>query len=402
MKKILSAILALAMIASLALCFASCDSEVKTVTKDNIKIGLITIHDDSSTYDKNFIDSMKAAVANLGLRDDQLVITSGVPEDENCYNEAKKLANDGCDVIFADSFGHESWMLQAAAEFPNVTFAHGTGTMAHTEKADNFSNAFASIYEGRYLAGIAAGMKLQQMIDAGTITADQAIVGYVGAYPYAEVKSGYTAWFLGVRAIVPSAKMVVRFTNSWYDQDLEYSTAVALIETDKCVIISQHADSMGAPNACEERNVPNVTYNGTTEPQCPKTYLVASKINWTPYFEALINSKINGTKMDYDYTGTLADGMVEMIALGAAAAPGTQEKMDEAVAALKAGTLNVFDCSKFTVGGQTLTEYMADVDTDEAWAKDTQVIINGIFQESKFRSAPYFDIDIDGIEIKNK
>jgi len=403
MRKILSAILAVLMLATCALCFASCgDDATTTLTKDTIKIGLITIHGDTSTYDKNFIDSMYRALDNLGIARTQLELTTGVEENEACYNEAKRMATVGCNVVFADSFGHEAYLIQAAEEYPNVKFAHATGTMAHTEKLDNFSNAFASIYEGRYVAGVAAGMKLQQMIDSGSITADQAIVGYVGAFPFAEVKSGYTAWFLGVRSVVSSATMVVRFTGSWYDPDLEYSAAKNLIQEDKCVVLSQHADSMGAPNACEEFNVPNVTYNGSTESGAPKTYLTASSIDWTPYFEYMINQTIKGEKIDTDWTGTIATGSVIVLEASKNCAPGTQEKLNAVIESIKKGELKIFDTSKFTVGGKTLTSYKADVDTDDKFTPDTEVIANGIFEESKLRSAPYFDIDIDGITIINK
>jgi basic membrane protein A len=398
MKKILSAILVVCMILSLALSVVSCSTS-KTITKENIKIGLITLHDDSSTYDKNFIESMKRALQDLGIKEEQLVLSTSIEETSQCYDTAKQMVKDGCDVIFADSFGHEAFLLQAAQEFPKVKFCHATGTMAHTAKLDNFSNAFAAIYEGRYLAGIAAGMKLKEMIDSGKITAEQAIVGYVGAYTYAEVMSGYTSFFLGVRSVVPSATMKVRFTGSWYDTDTEYSAAKALIETDKCVLISQHADSYGAPNACEEAKVPNISYNGSTESQGPNTYIVSSKIDWAPYFKYMINCTIEGKVIDKDWTGTIDTGSVVLLDLSKNAAAGTQEAIDSAKAALKAGTLHVFDTSKFTVGGQTLTTYKADVDTDDKYTPDTEAIKDGYFHESEYRSAPYFNIKIDGISI---
>ena len=401
MKKILSALLALTMILSLALSFVSCSGS-KTITKENIKIGLITLHDDSSTYDKNFIDSMKKALSNLGISEEQLVLSTSVPETSACYDMAKQMVKDGCDVIFADSFGHESFMLQAAQEFPKVKFCHATGTMAHTAGLDNFSNAFAAIYEGRYLAGIAAGMKLKEMIDAGKVTAENAIVGYVGAYTYAEVMSGYTSFFLGVQSIVPSATMKVRFTGSWYDTDAEYSAAKALIETDKCVLISQHADSYGAPNACEEAGVPNISYNGSTESQGPNTYIISSKIDWAPYYEYMINCTIEGKVIDKDWTGTIDTGSVVVLAASKNAAAGTQEAIDNAKAAFKAGTLKVFDCSKFTVSGANLTSYKADVDYDKEFVHESEVIKDGVFLESYYRSAPYFDVRIDGITLINE
>ena len=303
----------------------------------------------------------------------------------------------GCDIIFADSFGHESFMIKAAKEFPEVEFCHATGTMAHTEKLDNFHNAFASIYEGRFLAGVAAGMKLNEMIDNGTITAEEAKMGYVGAHPYAEVISGFTSFYLGAKYVCPSVTMEVQFTGSWYDEIKEKDAATALINN-KCVLISQHADSMGAPTVCEEKKVPNVSYNGSTVASCPNTFIVSSKIDWTPYFKYIINAYKNDEAIATDWTGTISTGSVVLTDINTkAAAEGTQAKVDELKAKLIAGELNVFDTDTFTISGNAVTSYMADVDTDDAFTPDTEVVKDGYFHESEFRSAPYFDAKIDGI-----
>ena len=366
------------------------------------KVGLICLHDDSSTYDKNFIESMYRAIDNLGLDRSQLELVTGVREDNGCYETATELAAT-CDIIFADSFGHEQFMMRAAQENPDVYFCHSTGTRAHTSNLNNYFNAFASIYEGRYLAGVAAGMKINEMINNGTITPEQAKVGYVGAYPYAEVVSGYTSFFLGVRSEVPSATMYVRYTSEWYDYDKEKSAAEALIETDNCILISQHADSYGAPQACEEKGVPNVSYNGSTAGECPNTYVVSSKIDWTPYYEKMISAKLNNQVItEKDYVGTLATGSVKLDAVGTCAAAGTQEKLDSVKAQLIAGTVKVFDTSKFTVGGVQLESYLADVDDFGDYQPETNVISNGYFHESEYRSAPYFDLRIDGITEYNE
>jgi basic membrane protein A len=297
-------------------------------------------------------------------------------------------------------------MIQAAKEFPNVEFCHATGTQAHTANVANFQNAFASIYEGRYLAGVAAGLKLLEIYDTdndGAITDEEAKVGYVGAFPYAEVISGYTSFYLGVKSIVENVTMEVRFTNSWYDETAEKTTAEALIAAG-CKLISQHADSMGAPTACENKNIPNVAYNGATPKE--NTFVIASRINWVPYFEYMLDCVLNGKDIDTDWTGTLLSKSVEITAVGKAAAPGTQAVLDAVAAQLKAGTLKVFDCSTFTVGGKTLTSYKADVDDMGDFKPETEVIKTekGItfFDESAFRSAPYFDIKIDGITIVEK
>lgn len=393
MKRIISLILAGFMFTGLTSCY---DSNSK------IKVGLICIHDEKSTYDQNFIDAMKEAQQKLGLSDDQILIKKQVREDTECYLAATDLVDQGCDIIFANSFGHEPYMIQAAEKFKKVQFCQATGTMAHTKLLDNFHDAFASIYEGRYLAGIAAGMKLNEMIDEGKITADQALIGYVGAYTYAEVISGYTSFFLGARSVCPTATMKVQFTGSWFDEAGEYDTAKKLINQ-KCVLISQHADSMGAPTACEEAGVPNVSYNGSTQSACPNTYLISSRINWAPYYEYAIKAVMENKSIDTDWTGSLVEGTVAVTDLNNdSAAKGTQTAIDAAIADLKVGKIHVFDTTRFTVGGQKVESYLADVDTDNDFTPDTEAIKDGYFHESEYRSAPYFDLRIDGIEILNE
>lgn len=410
MKKFLSALLVLTMVLTMAVAFSSCNK-----AKSNFKIGVILLHDEKSTYDLNFINSAKAAAEELGLKEDQLVFKRNVREGSECYDAAADLVDSGCDVIFADSFGHEDFMIQAAKEFTDVQFCHATGTKAHTEKLDNYHNAFASIYEGRYLAGVAAGLKLNEMIAAGKITAEQAKMGYVGAFTYAEVISGYTSFYLGAKSVCPTVTMDVQFTGSWYDEIEEKNTALALIDKG-CVLISGHADSMGAPTACEEKDVPNVPYNGSTVTACPDTYVVASRIDWTPYFKYICESSINGTAIDTDWCYGLEKGSVALTDVNdKAAAAGTAVKLDEVKKALKEGTLHVFDTSTFTVtvtdeknvnakvdANGKLTSYMADVDTDEKYTADTEAVKDGYFHESEYRSAPYFDIQIDGITLLNQ
>ena len=376
---------------------------------DELTVGFIALHDDKSTYDKNFLDAIREACANKGIDADHLIIKTGIDETQECYDAAADLVDQGCDVIFADSFGHEKFVLQAAREFPEVEFCHATGTLAHTENVANFHNAFASIYESRYLAGGAAGMKLVEMEKANQLKAanyedGNVKIGYVGAYPYAEVVSGYTSFFLGVRSVVDeetdhSVVMEVTYTSSWFDESAEREAASTLI-SNGAALISQHADSMGAPSACEKAGVPNVSYNGSTASDCEKTYIISSRINWVPYFEYMINCVLDGEAIDADWTGTLATGSVVLTELNTnVAAEGTQEAIDEATAALEAGTLHVFDTSTFTVGGETLTSYMADVDTDPDYTPDTEAISDGYFHESEYRSAPYFDLRIDGITL---
>ena len=414
MKKFLALLLTGAMTLSLVACggassndaaATSASAETSEATTDaatdapaealNIKAGFITLHDENSTYDLNFINAAKQACETLGI---EYIIKTNIPEGQECYDAACELADEGCGFIFADSFGHEDYMIEAAKEYPEIQFAHATGTKAHTEGLSNFHNAFASIYEGRYLAGVIAGTKLNAMIADGTITEDQAKIGYVGAYTYAEVISGYTSFFLGARSVCPTATMEVTFTGSWYDETAEKEGANKLI-SDGCVLISQHADSMGAPTACETAGVPDVSYNGSTASACPNTFLVSSRIDWAPYFEYAITATAKGEAFDTDWTGTVETGSVVLTDLGTAVAEGTQEALDAAKASLADGSVHVFDITTFTVDGAELSSYMADVDTDPAYEGDHEAIVNGYFDESGLRSAPYFDLKIDGITL---
>jgi basic membrane protein A len=308
----------------------------------------------------------------------------------------------GCSIVFADSFGHEDYLIQAAKDFPNIQFCHATGTQAHTVNLPNFHNAFASIYEGRYLAGVAAGLKLNEMMANGDFNVDEALVGYVGAYPYAEVISGYTSFFLGVRSVCPSATMEVTFTGTWYDEALEKEAATILMDHG-AKLISQHADSMGAPGACENRGVPNVSYNGSTIDACPKTFIVSSRIDWTPYFVYIIDCVKNGKAIDTDWTGNIETGSVVLTDVNTdVAALETVETLEAVKKELVDGTRKVFDTKMFTVDGSFIDSYMADVDTDPNYTGDTEAIVDGVFSESTFRSAPYFDLHIDGITILDK
>ena len=421
MKKVLALLLALVMVLALVACASKPANDTpaetpaentpaetpaentpaetpaeNTEVPEGFKVGFITLHDENSTYDLNFINAAKEACETLGV---EYTLITNVPEGQECYDKAAELADAGCNIIFADSFGHEDYMIQAAKEFPNVQFCHSTGTKAHTEGLSNYHNAFASIYEGRYLAGVAAGMKLNEMLENGEFTADEAKMGYVGAFTYAEVISGYTSFFLGARSVCPTVTMEVTFTGSWYDETAEKEGAQKLIQNG-CKLISQHADSFGAPTACETAGVPNVSYNGSTASVGPNTYIISSRIDWAPYYIYAIKACMNGEAIDTDWTGTLATGSVVLSELNEkVAAAGTQEALDQVKAELEAGTRHVFDITTFTVDGKQLDSYMADVDTDPDYTPDTEAIKDGYFAESSDRSAPYFNLYIDGITL---
>ena len=425
MKKFLALIIALVMALSLVACGEQKQPDTPDVPDDgeqqqtaSIKVGFITLHDENSTYDLNFINAAKKAIADLGLTEDNYILKTNVPEGQECYETAMDMVDKGCNIIFADSFGHEPYMIDAAKENPDVQFCHSTGTRAHTEGLANYHNAFASIYEGRYLAGIAAGMKLKEMIEAGKFTAEEAKIGYVGAFTYAEVVSGYTSFFLGARSVCPTVTMEVTFTGSWYDETLEKTGAELLIDRG-CKLISQHADSYGAPTACQNAGVPNVSYNGSTKNVGKDTYIISSRIDWAPYYEYAIKAVMDGTEIATDWTGTLATGSVVLEELNTdVAAAGTAEAIAAATTKLENGELHVFDVSTFTTRADDtmntfkvdflkvdadghITSYLADVDTDEAYTGDTEVVHDGYFSESEKRSAPYFDLQIDGIELLN-
>ena len=396
MKKLLAILLAVAML----FCFAGCgakDTNSGADAKSDLKVGFIFLHDEQSTYDKNFMDAAKAACEQMNVEYAQ---KTQIPESQKCYDAAIELIEtDGCDIIFADSFGHESFLIDAAKKYPDVQFCHATGTQAHTAGVANFHNAFASIYEGRYLAGVAAGLKLNEMIEKGDITADKAKMGYVGAFTFAEVISGYTSFYLGAKSVCPTVTMDVKFTGSWYDEQKEKEAAQSLI-SGGCVLISQHADSMGAPTACETAGVPNVSYNGSTKAACPNTFIVSSRIDWTPYFKYMIQCVMDGKAIDADWTGTIETGSVVLTEVNeTAAAEGTKEKIEEVKAKLLDGSIKVFDTANWTKEGKKLDSYQADVDTDDKFTPDTEAIKDGVFYESTHRSAPYFDVRIDGITL---
>ena len=423
MKKF-TKLLALLTAVAMLFCFAACggsgdenqttDPAGENTANSELKVGFIFLHDENSTYDLNFIKAAREACAKLGV---EIVEKVNIPESNECYEAAVDLADRGCDIVFADSFGHEQYMIQAAKEYPDVQFCHATGTMAHTENLANYHNAFASIYEGRYLAGVAAGLKLNEMIEAGQFTAEEAKMGYVGAFTYAEVISGYTSFYLGAKSVCPTVTMEVQFTGSWYDEMAEKEAAEKLL-SNGCKLISQHADSMGAPTACENKGVPNVSYNGSTVAACPNTFIISSRINWVPYYEYIINCVANGEAIAADWCKGFDAGSVELSEINdKAAAAGTAEKLEAVKADLAAGKIHVFDVDTFTVTvdkdknmnvnavvdeNGKLTSYMADVDTDAAYTPDTEVIADGYFHESEYRSAPYFDLRIDGITLLNE
>ena len=426
MKKILAVLLAALMLFTLAACGGNGDNDTTDPAGndnagiDNLKIGVVLLHNETVGYDENFMLAIEAACDKLGIdKDKNLLMKKDIPEDSACYDACVELVEDGCDLIFADSFGHEEFVIKAAEEFPEVQFFHATGTNAKLVNLDNFHNAFASIYEGRYLAGVVAGLKLNELIESGAITAEQAKMGYISAKPYAECISGYTSYYLGARSVCPSATMVVTYTDSWADLALEQEAAKKLIK-EGVVLMSEHADTDGSPMACEDETkagnpLYHVGYNINFNDIAPNANLVSSKIDWTPYFEYIFAAVANGEEVEADYCGTLETGSVRLTEYNDANV--TEEmkaKVEEVKEGLLDGSIKVFDTATFTVTPDRaenafvtvevdaeghLTSFTADAVADAAFTPDTESVIDGEVAESLHRSAPYFNIIIDGIEI---
>lgn len=389
MKKIVSLVLVLAMALICTAAFA------EGIPADQVKVGYIFVGDENEGYTAAHYEGAKAMMAALGLTDDQVIIKWTIPETEACYDAAVDLAEAGCDIIFANSFGHETYMMQVAAEYPDIQFCHATGYQAASSGMSNMHNYFDSIYEARYVGGVVAGMKLNEMIANGVITEDNCTIGYIGAFPYAEVISGFTSFFLGVRSVCPAATMEVKYTNSWASFDLEKEAADALINSQNCVLISQHADTTGAPTACEENGVPIVGYNISMIATAPTTALTSASNNWGSYYTYAVDCIIKGEEIATDWCQGYADGAVCITELNeAVCAEGTAEKVAEVEAAIKDGTLHVFDTSTFTVGGETLEDLIAN---NPDYAKYADYVSDGYFHESELASAPAFDLIIDGI-----
>ena len=407
MKKLIALLAAVLMVCTL---FVACGK--KGGSGDSaLKIGVILVHDENTGYDEAHINGIKTAAKNVGISDDQIIWKYNIPEDEKCYDTATDLVEQGCNYIFSDSYGHQGFMQQAASENEKVIFASMTGDTAALSGLKNFKNAFPHTYESRYVSGVVAGMKLKELVDAGQVADankndDGTIkIGYVGAFPYAEVVSGFTGFFLGVKSIVDNVAMDVTYTNSWYDPTAEAEAANALMSRG-CIIISQHADSPGAPSACEAAlkagtTVYCVGYNVDMLSVAPTSALTSAQTNWSVYYTYAFNCALKGEEIATDWSEGYATGTNMISKLGDSCAAGTAEKVAEVEMGIKDGTLNVFDCSKFTVKGETLTTYLA-IDTDGDWAGDTgEAIENGVFYESKLRSAPYFGVVIDGINPLN-
>lgn len=412
MKKVIALVLA----AMMMLCaFAMAETSVSTTAADleltgdpsAIKVGAVMLGDENEGYTYAHIYGIQEAAKALGLSEDQIMWKYNIGEDAACYDAAADLADAGCNVIFSNSYGHQTYMQQAAAEFPEVEFVAMTGDTANKSGLDNFHNAFTEVYQSRYVSGVVAGMKIAEMAANGELApenydADGNVkVGYVGAYPYAEVVSGYTAFFLGIRSVYENVSMEVTYTNSWFDITAEAEGANALM-ADGCVIIGQHADSTGAPSAVQAavdagKKAYSIGYNIDMLSVAPQAALTSATNVWEVYYEYAMKAAINGEEIARNWAAGYPAGAVAITTLGESCAEGTAEKVAEVEAALQDGSLQVFDTSKFTVGGETVTNAFA-TDTDGDFVNDAdEAIIDGAYCESYFQSAPSFSLRIDGI-----
>ena len=401
MKKIAFVLIALMLVSGFAFAGGSSEQSAAAPADTNtVKVGLICIGDENDQgYTYNFIrgrDEATQMLAEEGINVEWVTIYN-IGEDSSCVDANIEAAEEGCQIIINNSYGFEGYMLEVVDDYPDITFISCTGYMSWNDGRDNTHNAFANIYEGRYVAGVVAGMKLQQMIDEGQITPQEAIIGYVGAFPFAEVVSGYTSYFLGARSVCPSVTMKVMYVSSWSDATAESDAALALIDQG-CVLISQHSDNTTPATAAQSRGVFHTGYNNDMTGIAPDASLIGTRIDWGIYFTEAIRAYVNGEEIPQDWCAGFDEGAVVMTPLNEAiAAPGTVEKIAEVEAAIADGSLEVFDTSTFTVGGQTVTSAMA-LDTDGDFTPDSvEAVHDGAFHESEAQSAPYFTLRIDGI-----
>ena len=359
----------------------------KQADDKKIKVGFVYIGDESNPYTYNFIRSQKALEAEYGNRVEIIVkenVTEGTEE-----KPIRELVSAGCEIIFTTSYGYGETVKKIAAEYPNIQFCQATCGNANEEPVQqNYHTFMGHIYEGRYVAGVVAGLKMQEMIKEGVISEEEAQVGYVAAFPYAEVISGYTSFLLGVRSVVPSAKMVVKYTNTWGNYRIENVVAKELIE-EKCVIISQHSDTIGPAVACEaaegETKVYHVGYNQSMQEVAPTTSLVSARINWTPYIVAAVDAVLNDKIIEENVKGRVNGNdvgagfdkdWVQLIDLNSAiVAEGTEEKVDQIIKQFQNDELVVFK-----------GDYVGVDSFDET---DTYELKLG-YEENKDLSAPTF------------
>ncbi len=318
-----------------------------TGRKDHLTVGFIYDNDESTPYTYNFSLAKDALEEEYGEK--VTVYTSSNVLDEEMEEPLREMADKGCDIIFFN--GYSELVEKLAPEYPDIQFCQTSyRDMSEETVPENYHTFKGEAYQGRYVSGIAAGMKIKEMISEGIITEDQALVGFVAAFPTPEVISGYTAFILGVRSVVPQAVMKVRYTHTWSSYAQEKNAARILLD-EGCVVLSQHTDTIGPAIACEEeaetRQVCFVGYNQSMSEVAPGTSLVTSRICWEPYVLAAVEAVMMNKSIESNLTGHIHGndvsagfecGWVDMDDLNLqVAAPGTRKAMDHAIEQFKRG-----------------------------------------------------------------
>ena len=366
--------------------------------KDHLKIGFIYDNDESTPYTYNFSLAKDAVEKKYGERV-EILTCSNVLDDE-MEEPLRELAGAGCDIIFFN--GYSEKVMELAPEYPDIQFCQTSYMdMSAMTPPENYHSFKGEAYQGRYVSGIAAGMKIKQMIADGLITQDEALVGFVAAFPTSEVISGYTAFVLGVRSVVPQAVMRVRYTGTWSSYPQEKAAAQRLID-EGCVVLSQHTDTIGPAIACEEapskRPVWFVGWNQSMSEVAPGASLVTTRICWEPYIltavdavmqNRRIESAVSGRIHGSDVSAGFEQGWVEMIDLNQqAAAPGTQEAMDSTIELFRRGG-----------GGNVFRGDYIGVDPDDP--ADTIDLRNGYTENEKTSYPTFHYILRDVVTIEN-
>ena len=348
--------------------------ETAGIPASDLKIGLILVGEIAHAYDKNHIEGMQSACEILGLDyDSQVIVKTNIGEDSGCADAISELIDAGCQVIVADSFGHETYIEEAAADHPDVEFLHATGYQGATDGLDNTHNYFVHAYQGWYLAGIIAGLKTET---------NQ--LGMVGALPYAEVISGFTAFYLGAKSVNPDVTMLVNYIHDWGDATKEATNAQSLIDQG-CDVISQQTDTSAPATTAEANGVFVIGYNDDMIPAAPNAALTSVRFDWGVYYTYALGCILNGEAIDQDWCGTYAEGACYPSEYNEAILPeGAQEAVEAAAAGIAGGSIQVFAGPLHGV----------DADGNELNLAEGEAYI-----ENETSSAPSFAYIIDGITV---
>lgn len=322
------------------------------IAKEDIKVGVLYISDpaEGSGYSYTHDLGIQGMQENLGLSSDQIV-RKIVDDSDAQATEAsiRECIDEGCNVIFSTSWGYMETTAAMAEEYPDIYFSHGTGYMSNGK---NFNNYFGRIYQARYLSGIVAGMNTKSNL-----------IGYVAAQDSSnsEVTSGIDAFAIGVASVNPDAKINVIITNSWYDPEKEEAASRQLLDMG-CDVMAQHCDTAYPQTLAQERGVYGIGYNSDMSKETPDSCLTSVIWNWSAYYTSAVKSIIDGSWDGSNYYGGMAEGLVGITNLASFAAEGTQEKVDEATAAILSGQNNVFDGVMPTNTGETVGQEGSTLD----------------------------------------